>query len=180
MSKYVKNLLTEEYRRRWNGVRDAVLVNVVGMDATTTNRLRTELRQKGIRLMVVKNGLAARATAGTPLAPLFEDLSGPAALCWGGEDVVTLAKEVIRLANDRQYEAFELRGGVVDGEKMSPQQVEEVSKWPTRTEQLSLLVGQILGPARTLSAQMLGPGAMIASQVKQLGEKDSEQSQEPS
>ncbi len=180
MSKYVKNLIAEEYRRRLAGVNDAVLVNVVGLDATTSNRLRAELREKGIHLMVVKNGLAARATAGTPLAALFEDLTGPGAICWGGEDIVALAKEVIRLAQDRQYPAFEARAGIIDGGKLTAKQVEEVSKWPSREEQLSILVGQILGPGSQLSAQMLGPGQMLASQVKQKSEEEESDQQEDS
>lgn len=174
MSKYVKNLIAEEYRRRLAGVSDAMLVNVVGLDATTNNRLRAELRRKGIHLLVVKNGLAARATAGTPLAALFEGVSGSVAVCWGATDVVALAKEIMRLAQDRQYPAFEPRGGVVDGEKITAEQVEQVSKWPSREEQLSILVGQILGPGRQLAAAIMGPGCMLASQVKQLIEKQSD------
>ena len=38
----------------------------------------------------------------------------------------------------------------MEGAKLSPAEVAEVSKWPpSRTEQLSLLVGQILGPVST-------------------------------
>ncbi len=109
--------------------------------------------------MVVKNSLAARAAAGTPLAPMFEGLTGTAAVCWGGEDMVTLAKEVSRFARDTKYQPFAPVGGVMDGEKLSPEQVEQVSKWPSRQEQLSLLVGQILGPGARLAAQLLGRAA---------------------
>jgi hypothetical protein len=35
-------------------------------------------------------------------------------------------------------------------------------------EQISLLVGQILGPGAGLSAQLLGAGAKVAGQVKKL------------
>ena len=111
--------------------------------------------------MVVKNSLAARAMEGTPLAPMFEGLTGTSAVCWGGEDIVSLAKEVSGLAKDKQYEAFETRGGVMEGENLSAQQVAEVSKWPTREEQLSLLTGQILGPGARLASQLTGPGSAL-------------------
>ena len=34
----------------------------------------------------------------------------------------------------------------------------EVSKWPSREEQISILVGQILGPGARLAAQLIGSG----------------------
>jgi len=172
MSKYLKNLITEDLRRRLQDVDSALLVNVVGLDANTTHRLRGQLREKGIQLMVVKNSLARRATAGTPLGPMFEDLTGPAAICWGAEDIVSLAREVTRLAEDEQYEGFQTRGGVMDGQRLTPEEVKEVSKWPSRGEALAQLVGQIVGPGAALAATLGGPGALVASQLGKLAEKE--------
>ena len=172
MSKYVKNLITEHLRERLKDINEAVLVNVVGMDANANNRLRTELVSKDINIMVVKNSLAARATAGTPLGPMFEGLPGTAAICWGSEDVVSLAKEVTRLAADEQYAPFGARGGVMDGQPLSSSQVNEVSKWPSRVEQLSLLLGQILGPGANLVSQLTAPAGALASQIDQQAEEE--------
>jgi large subunit ribosomal protein L10 len=120
---------------------------------------------------VVKNSLARRATEGTALAPAFEGSEGTLAVIWGSEDVVSLAKEVTRLAKEAKYGSFGAKGGVMDGAKLSAGDVAAVSKWPNRQEQLSLLVGQILGPGASLSAQLLAPGGALASQVKQKGEE---------
>lgn len=175
MSKYVKKLVAEHLTRQLSGVEDALLVNMIGLDANANNRLRGELEAKDIRVMVVKNSLAARATAGTPLGEMFEGLTGTNAVCWGAADVVLLAKEVVRLAKEKEYEAFEPRGGVMAGEALTAQQVVEVSKWPSREEQLSLLVGQILGPGSRLAAQLNGPGSALASQVAQKAEEEEEE-----
>ena len=142
-------------------VHDALLVNVVGLDANTNTRLRAELRSKNIQVVVVKNSLAARATEGTPLAPMFEGVTGTAAICWGGEDIVSLAKEITKLAKDDKYEPFEARGGVMDGERLTAEQVEQVSKWPSRDEQLSMLVGQILSPGADLVSQLTRVGRRV-------------------
>ncbi len=170
MSKYLKNLMTDELKGRLDGVGDALVVNVIGVEANASVELRRSLREKDMHLMVVKNSLARRATEGTSLALAFEGSTGTSAIVWGGEDVVSLAKEVIRIAGEEQYEPFAARGGVMDGEKLSAEDVKSISKWPSRQEQLSLLMGQILGPGATLSAQLLGPGKQLASQVKQKGE----------
>ncbi len=165
MSKYVKNLITDHVRSRLEGVNDAVLVNVIGLESNSGMRLRAELRSKNIQLLVVKNSLAARALAGTPLAPMFDGVAGSAAVCWGADDMVSLAKEVTRLVQTKEYEKVAARGGVMDGSKLSAAQVAEVSKWPSREEQISILVGQILGPGARLAAQLAGPGGALASQI---------------
>ena len=46
---------------------------------------------------------------------------------WGGEDFVSLAKEVTRIAGDKAFEPFSARGGVMDGEQLSAERVMEVN-----------------------------------------------------
>ena len=48
----------------------------------------------------------------------------------------------------------------------SAERVAEISKWPNRAEQLSILSGQILSPGANLSAQLKGPGGLLASQIE--------------
>lgn len=173
MSKYVKDLVTRDIKRRLDGVEDAVLVSYVGMDANTTNELRGVLDEKDIKLMVVKNSLAQRATEGTQLAPAFEGASGQIGVCWGSTDFVSLVKELVKLDKDTEkFGAFVADGGVMDGEKLDADGVKAVSKWPNREEQISMLVGQILGPGSQLSGALLGPGKMLNSQIKQKGEDE--------
>ena len=174
MSKYVKNLVTQQVARELDGVDDALLVNVIGLDANKSVLLRRQLRDKDIRLLVVKNSLAKRATEGTPLALAFEGVEGTLAVVWGGEDFVSLAKEVAKLHGDTEFEAFQTRGGVMDGERLTPERVEQISKWPSRDEQLSLLVGQILSPGANLSAALLGPGSTLVGQFKKMSEDEGE------
>jgi ribosomal protein L10 len=169
MSKFVKNLITDHLRGRLQGVQDALLVNVVGMDANTNHRLRGVLAGKHIHLLVVNNSLAARATADTPLAGLFAEAAGCGAICWGGDDIVSLAKEITRLIGGEKYKPLEARGGVMDGQRLSGPQVAEVSKWPNRAEQLSLLLGQILSPGANLVSQLTAVGGALASQIEQQG-----------
>ena len=170
MSKLVKDLITKEMSGRLDGIEDRILANVVGLDANTSVALRKRLREKDISLLVVKNSLARRATEGTALAPAFEGLKGTAAVMWGGEDFVSLVKEAVDLDKDEAFEQFEARGGAMDGEQLTPARVKEISKWPSRAEQLSMLVGQIKGPGSQLAAQLKGPGSQLASQVKKVVE----------
>jgi Ribosomal protein L10 len=175
MSKYVKQLITDDIAKKLEDVNDAFVVSLVGMDMNTNNVLRTALAEKKINLMVIKNSLAKRALANTPLAAMFDGIKGSCAVCWGASDVVGLAKEIVRLMKEKQFaKTFQLCGGAMDGEYLTAEQAAEVSKWPSREEQISILVGQLVGVGATLSGQLIGPGAMLASQIKQIAEKDGE------
>ena len=166
----ISDQVTRSIAGRLDGVDDAVLVNVIGVDANQTVVLRRELREKNISLLVVKNSMARRATEGTPLGPAFEGVEGTLAIVWGGEDFVSLVKEVAKLDKSNDYAKFEARGGVMDGEQLTADRVREISKWPNRLEQLSILSGQMLSPGAELSAQLIGPGGLLASQIEKKAE----------
>jgi large subunit ribosomal protein L10 len=171
MSKLVKGLLTDHIRQQLQGVEELVVVNVVGMDVNTTVKLRRHLREQNCSLLVIRNSLARRATEGTVLAPAFEGLSGCSAIVWGAEDIVSLTKLVTKIAKDEKtFPKFAARGGVMGGSRMSAEDVEKVSKWPSRAEQLSLLVAQILSPGAKLASQLNSVGGALVSQIKQKAE----------
>lgn len=170
MSKRVKNIITSDLSKRLDGVQNALLVNVIGLEVNTSNRLRRDFAAKGIRLLVVKNSLAARATQGTPLDGLFKGLQGSCAVVWGDMEIVNLAKEIVKVSKDKAYAKFEIRGGILDGEAFAAAKAVEISTWPTREEQIALLLGQIIGVGSKLSGQLLSVGAKLASQFEKLSD----------
>ena len=58
MSKVIKQMQMDALKKDFTGVRDMVLLNIVGLDAIAENQVRLGLRKKGIRLQLVKNSLA--------------------------------------------------------------------------------------------------------------------------
>jgi len=165
MSKAIKDMLVDDLKHRLREVGDVIVVSLGKLDAQKTTALRQSLRKKQIHLQLVKNSLARRATAGTPLEPAMEDAAGMLALAWGGEDVVDLAKELDRISGDKQFEGFECRGGALDGGRLGADDVKRVAKWPTRSEQLSILSGQISSLASVLAGQILSAGGTLAGQI---------------
>ena len=166
MSKAIKDMLVDDLKGRLTGVGDVIVVSLGKLDAQKTTQLRQSLRKKRISLQLVKNSLARRAMEGTPLAPAFDRAEGMLAIAWGGEDVVDLAKELDRLQGVKDFEGFECRGGALDGAKIDAGDVKRVAKWPTRSEQLSILSGQISSLGGTLSGQILSAGGTLAGQLK--------------
>ena len=170
MSKHLKSLTVAEYNRRLAGVGDALLVNVIGLNSLNTYLLRKELRSRNLNLLVVKTSLAKRAAEGTRLAAAFDGGEGSLAVVWGGEDFVSLAKEIVEIGKRPEFEKLQTRGGVMDGESLTAEKVTEVSKWPNRTQQIGILVGQILAPGANLLSQIKAPGGLLLSQVKKKSE----------
>ena len=156
-------------------VHDALLVNMVGLDANANTRLRAELRGKNIHVLVVKNSLAARATEGTPLAPLFEGLAGTAAICWGGEDIVSLAKEITKLAKDDKYKPFEARGGVMDGERLTAAAGRAGQQVAQPRRAVEHPGGPDPQPGREVGQPVDSVGGALASQIEQKGEGDEDE-----
>ncbi len=172
MSKAVKEIVTNDIAKRLAGVEDCVVANMIGLNSEKTAALRRRLREKKIGVVVIKNSLVRRATEGTALAPAFEGLSGTAAVLYGGEDFISLVKEVTELDKDESFGKFKARGGVMDGEALNAEAVLAISKWPNRGEQLSLLIGQILGPGGRLNSQLTSVGGKLASQIEKVGEQE--------
>lgn len=172
MSKQLKNLIASEISQRLSGVNDALLVDVIGMNSSSTYNLRKELRGKNINLLVVKSSLARRATEGTPLGNAFDGGEGSLAVVWGGEDFVSLAKEIVEIQKKPEFEKCQARGGVMDGERLTAQKVQDISKWPNRVGQISIVLGQILSPGSQLLSQLCAPGGALASQIEKKSKEE--------
>ena len=125
MSKFVKDLITERPASSgWTASSDAAPGQCGRPDATTrTSACGSELRQKNIKLLVIKNSLARRATEGTRLAPAFEGSEGTLAVVWGGETSSRWPRKSCGLPGDKEFEPFAARGGVMDGAKLAAEEV---------------------------------------------------------
>ena len=95
MSKYVKQILANELQKKFTGVNEFLVVDMTGIDGITNNRLRGKLRDKGIKLTMVKNAMmkqAMTAMGKTVAAELFA--TGSCSVVYGGDSVVDVAKEI--------------------------------------------------------------------------------------
>jgi large subunit ribosomal protein L10 len=170
MSKPVKELIVSEYRRRFEGVDSGVLVEIRGLDAGGTGRLRSGLRGRGIRVTVIKNSLARKAFEGTLLDALRLALVGPTALVHGAESVVEVARELVDWA--KKVKQLQLRAACLDGTLFEGAEgVARLSTLPTREEAQARVVTLLLSPARNLVGAAVGPGSKLLGIVKEIRER---------
>jgi large subunit ribosomal protein L10 len=170
MSKPIKEMMLAEYLPRFEGVENALLIDIRGIDANDNNTLRLGLAKKDIRVTVVKNTLARKAFAGTGLEPLVSALDGPTAVAWGAESVVDVARELTDWA--KKVGELDLKAAVLDGELFEGEAgVQRLSTYPTRPESQARVVHLVLVPAGNLVRAITSPGSIIAGIIKELGEK---------
>jgi large subunit ribosomal protein L10 len=173
MSKKVKSLVEREIGNRLADIDGLAVINPRGINAIKNNLIRRRLREKGLRMTVVKNTLARRATAKTAIAGFESLLDGPSAVIYGKASISTIARALLdeKKADDK----IELRGMFFDGEVyVGDQGVEQVSKMPTREEAIGLIVAAALAPGRKLAGIFKGQPAKIASIIKTIEEKAKE------
>ena len=170
MSKPVKEMIIREIRAELGDRKDLLVLDVSKMDAISQNQLREDLRKKGVTLFGVKNTLARLALKEAGIDSVDSILEGPTTLVWGGEDVVGLSREMTEWA--KKIDKIAIKGGVVDGQGVDSQGVEEISKGPSRLELIGQLAGLILSPGAKLAGALLGPGGTIAGQLKAMSEEE--------
>jgi large subunit ribosomal protein L10 len=175
MSKKVKSLIEKETAVRLEGVEAVAVLNPRGIGAIANNQIRRRLREKNMRMTVVKNTLAARATASSKLKGFEKLLEGPSALVYGkGVSISAIARAILaekKLIEDNKG-ALELRGAFFDGEVyVGDKGMEAASKLPTREEAIANVLSAILGPGKKLAGALKGPGGKLGAILKTIEEK---------
>jgi large subunit ribosomal protein L10 len=165
----IKNLLVRELVNNWQGMEAFVVVCPVGIDAIASNQLRAALHAKNIKMNVVRNSLARLALAELDMTVAAELLDAPSAVCYGGESVVDVAREMVDFS--RSVDAFKVRGAFVEGQVFSLEQVRKLAAMPNKAELTGQIVCLILSPGRGIASAILSPAGRIAGAIKALTEK---------
>jgi large subunit ribosomal protein L10 len=167
MSKPIKEMIIEDYKKRFVDVDGALVVDIRGISANDNNAMRQGLFKKNIRVTIIKNTLAKKAFAGTNLEALAPALAGPSALAYGAESVVDVARELVEWA--RKVKQLSLKAAILDGQLYEGDAgVKRLSAFPTREEAQAKVVQIVLSPAGNLVRAATSPGSNILGIVKEI------------
>jgi len=171
MSKKIKELELTALRKTFQGVKDYVILEPLKVDAATDFEMRKKLRDKKIRVQMVKNSLVKKVF--TENGVQVEPGSGPTLLIWGGESVKDLASAVDTVLKDlkkdpKAPDKFKEKTAVAEGQPIT---LKVATTLPTRKEAIGGVLGAILGPASQIAACLVGPANNIAGILKAIEDK---------
>ncbi len=126
-----------------------VVVDYLGLTVEEVTDLRKQLRDEEIEMHVVKNTILRRAAEAAELSDLNESFTGPTAVIIGKDDVVLPAK----ITNDfaKNAEALEIKGGAINGNIVSVDEIKKVAALPSREGILSMLLSVLQAPVRNVA-----------------------------
>jgi large subunit ribosomal protein L10 len=143
-----------------------------GMTVAETTEVRRKLRAVRGELKVAKNTLIRRAIKDTGYTSLEDKLGGPVGLIISTEDPVEIAKTVVGFKD--LGEKFKLRGGVVDGQAVTVEEIQALATLPPKEVILGQLLGILQAPATQLVRLLNEPGSELARLVDAIGKKNGE------
>jgi len=133
-----KSAIVAELNEMFNRAKFSVVADYCGLTVSELEKVRNELRGCDTEIRIAKNTLLKRAVADTACESLIEDFSGTTAIVMAYDDPVSPAKVLAKFAED--HKKFELRSAVLEGEKITVDNILALSKLPTK----EVLLGQLL------------------------------------
>ena len=120
-----------------------VMAEYRGITVADMTRLRTQAREKGVNLSVLKNTLARRAVAGSAFEVVSGQMTGP--LIYGfSTDAVAAAKVVSDFA--KTNDKLVIRGGAFAGKALDVNGVKQLANIPSKEVLLAQLCGLLKSP----------------------------------
>lgn len=168
MSKYVKEMMMDQLRTDLDGSTSLLILDLKGLDAVSEHALRRDLRKKKIKVRALKNSLARRVFTEMGIGTLSQYLEGPSVAVWGGDGVAELAKEVSGQVKTHKKPA--IKGGAVDGVVIGPEQVDDITKLPSREALIARVVALALAPAQRVVSLANAPASGLLAQLQTLSE----------
>lgn len=166
MERAEKDALVAMLQEKFQQAQVTLLASPVGLTVAEVTQLRRQLRAAGGEFKIAKNTLARLAVAATSYAPLGDMLEGPNALVFGYSDPVSVAKVLVKYAEENKK--LTIRGGVLGGKTMPAEAVADLAKLPSR----EVLIGQLLGLLQASASQLLRtinePGARLVRLMDKL------------
>ena len=148
-----------------------VLTDYRGLTAAEMTALRRKLREANVEYRVVKNTLARFAAERAGKDDLVSFFEGPVAIAFGYGDITEPPKALAAYIEDAKVE-MTFKGGFLPDRMLSLEEVESLSKLPSRDILLARVVGGIQSPLAALvgrlNAPMTGLVGVLQARIKQL------------
>lgn len=126
-----------------------VVVKYDGLTVEAISELRKQLREENIEFAVIKNNISSRAFKEAEYEGMDELFKGPTAVAISPDDVTAAA----RIINDfgKDNEALQIKGGTLESNVASLEEIKELATLPNKEGMLSMLLSVLEAPVRGLA-----------------------------
>jgi large subunit ribosomal protein L10 len=143
-------------------------VDYRGISVPQAAELRTALRGADSDFTIVKNTLAERAADQVGADGLKELLIGPTAMTFVRGDAAAAAKALRDFRRGTGGTLLEFKGGWMNGQPLTPEDVDAIAQLPSREVLIGRLVGLIASPLSGLATALNNLPAGLARQLQQI------------
>jgi len=167
-NRQAKETTITEVAARLRSAPASVVLDYRGLTVADDAELRRRLRAAAVDYRVVKNSLVQLAARQAGVLGLDDLLRGPTALAFSLEDPVSAARELAQFV--REHQQISLKGGVLEGRVIDPDQVRALAELPSRHALLGRLAGALAGPLAATAAVLGAPLRAFATVTDQLAQ----------
>ena len=141
-------------REEFTGYDGFIFTDYRGMTVEQITSIRKNLRKDEAAYRVVKNRYAKIALKDLDKGGAEDQMVGPTAVALvKGDTANVVAKVLFGAAKDGVN--IQVKGALLNGELLSSEQIEAISKLPTKLELIASLMGTMKAPVQKLAATLL-------------------------
>lgn len=129
-----------------------LLVDYRGINVEQVTKLRSDLRNANASYKVIKNNIVKRALNLNGENGLDSLLEGPTAVVTSKEDYLEASKIIYKFSKDNDF--YKIKGGIIDGQVMTAEEIITLAKLPSRQELLAKLAGALPGNITKLAVAL--------------------------
>jgi large subunit ribosomal protein L10 len=164
-----KAAVIDEVADRIQNAQAIFAIDYRGLSVKQAVELRQRLGEADAHFQVVKNRLTIRSADKAGAEDLKTFLEGPTALAFVQGDAAVAAKALATFR--RQNGLLEFKGGTLDGDVLSIDQIESIARLPARDVLNAQFVGVLASPITGLVRGLASMISGLASQLQQIADQ---------
>jgi large subunit ribosomal protein L10 len=161
-----KKEIVSELHQFFDNGKVAIVTDVSGLTVAELTQLRRKLDKNNAKCRVAKNTLVKIATASKDFEAIKSLAKGPSAIIIGYDDPAQPAKTIVDFF--KALKKGKVRGGVLEGKSMTPEEVKGLAELPSKEVLLSGIMGGLDSGARGIAGlleSIIRDIALLAEEV---------------
>ena len=148
LTKTQKKKIIDELADKIKRQKILIFTNVAGVKVGEIQKLRRELKKEEVEYKVIKKTLINLALKQAKQEVDTSSFIGSSALAFGYQEPVLPAKIIYNFS--KEHLNLKILGGLMENRFLTPEEVIELAKIPSKQELIAKLIGSIQAPIRGL------------------------------